>query len=95
MQRTIKELELRGVRLITEAKMKEIATDHVVYLDSHGNDVVLKADTVVLAMGSRPENSLARKLEEEGVNVRVIGDARKCGRIADAIEDGLALACTV
>jgi 2,4-dienoyl-CoA reductase-like NADH-dependent reductase (Old Yellow Enzyme family)/thioredoxin reductase len=91
----LKELELRGVKLITEAKLKEIAADHIAYTDSNGNDVALEANTVVLAMGSRPENSLARKLEESGVNVRVIGDAKKCGRIADAIEDGLALACTV
>lgn len=91
----LKEMELRGVQLITAAKLKEIASDHVVYADSHGNDVVLAADTVVLAMGSRPENSLARKLEEAGVDVRVIGDARQCGRIADALEDGLALACMV
>ncbi|MGO9571241.1 MAG: FAD-dependent oxidoreductase [Desulfomonilaceae bacterium] len=91
----LKELELRGVRLITEAKMKEIAPDRVVYVDSHGNDAVLAADTVVLATGSRPENSLARKLEEAGIELRVIGDAKKCGRIADALEDGLALACMV
>ena len=91
----LKELELRGVKLITEATMKEIAPDHVVYTDAQGNAVVIAADTVVMAMGSRPENSLAHKLEETGVDVRVIGDAKKCGRIADALEDGLALACMV
>lgn len=91
----LKELELRGVKLISEATMTEIEPDRVVYTDSQGNDVVLAADTVVMAMGSRPENSLAQKLQETGVEVRVIGDAKKCGRIADALEDGLALACMV
>ena len=91
----LKELELRGVKLITEATMKEIAPDHVVYTNAQGNAVAIAADTVVMAMGSRPENSLAHKLEETGVDVRVIGDAKKCGRIADALEDGLALACMV
>jgi len=91
----LKELQLRGVELITEAKMKDITPDHVVYTDAQGNDVTLPADSVVLAMGSRPESSLAGKLEEAGFNVRVIGDANKCGRIGNAIDDGFALACEV
>jgi hypothetical protein len=46
-------------------------------------------------MGSRPENALAKKLEESGFKVRVIGDANKCGRIGNAIDDGFALGCEV
>ncbi|MCX5861855.1 MAG: FAD-dependent oxidoreductase [Deltaproteobacteria bacterium] len=91
----LKELEMRGVKLITEAKMKDISTDHIVYTDSKGNDVTLEADSVVLAMGSRPENSLAQLLESSGVAIRVIGDAKKCGRIGEAIDDGFALGCEV
>lgn len=91
----LKELEMRGVTVITEAKMKDIASDHVVYTDIQGNDVTLAADSVVLAMGSRPENSLARSLEGIGVEVKVIGDAKKCGRIGEAIDDGFMLACEV
>jgi 2,4-dienoyl-CoA reductase (NADPH2) len=91
----LKELKMRGVKLITEAKMKDISTDHIVYTDSKGNDVTLEADSVVLAMGSRPENSLAQLLESSGVAIRVIGDAKKCGRIGEAIDDGFALGCEV
>lgn len=91
----MKELELRGVQLITEAKMKDMGNDHVVYTDSQGADVTLPADSVVLAMGVRPENSLARILEGSGVEIRVIGDAKKCGRIGEAIDDGFTLACEV
>ncbi len=72
--------------------MKEISEREVVYTDSEGNDVTLTADSVVLAMGARPENSLAKALENSGVEVRVIGDAAKCGRIGQAIEDGFTLA---
>jgi 2,4-dienoyl-CoA reductase (NADPH2) len=89
----LKELKLRGIDLITNATMKSISESEVVYTDSTGNDVSLTADSVVLAMGARPENSLAEALENSGVDVRVIGDAKKCGRIGHAIEDGFALAC--
>ncbi len=88
----LKELALRGIAAITEAKMKEISEKRIVYTDAEGKDVTLVADSVVLAMGSRPENTLAKELEDCGVEVRVIGDANKCGRIGNAVEDAFALA---
>ncbi len=91
----LKELEMRGVTIVTEAKMKDITTEKVVYTDSTGNDVTIPADSVVLAMGSRPENSLSRKLEQSGAKVHVIGDAKEVGRIGSALDDGFTLACEV
>ncbi len=91
----LKELQLRGVNLITQATMKDISNETVVYTDSKGNDVTVPADTVVLAMGSRPENSLAARLEGQGTDVRVIGDAKKAARVGSAIEAGFNLACEI
>jgi 2,4-dienoyl-CoA reductase (NADPH2) len=91
----MKEVEARGVKLITGAKMKEILPNRVVYTNSAGEDVSLQADTVVLAMGSRPERSLATELEQAGFAVRVIGDSAKVGRIGEAIESGFDLACQI
>jgi 2,4-dienoyl-CoA reductase (NADPH2) len=90
----LKELGMREVNLITGAKMKDIQPGKVVYTDPQGNDVTIPADSVILAMGSRPENSLAKALEAAGVkNVRVIGDANKVGRMGNAIDDGFSLGC--
>jgi len=72
--------------------MKDIRPGEVVYTKADGQDVTLPADTVVLAMGSRSENSLAKALENTGVEVRVIGDAAKPAKISDAIDAGFALA---
>jgi 2,4-dienoyl-CoA reductase (NADPH2) len=91
----MKELRLRGVTVITEATMKDIGPDGIVYTDSLGDDMNLPADTVVLAMGSRPEISLVEKLEPLGLDVRIIGDAKKCARIGHAIEDGFSTASQV
>ncbi|MGA8832680.1 MAG: FAD-dependent oxidoreductase [Desulfomonilaceae bacterium] len=91
----MKELEMRGRKLITQAKMKDIQKNAVVYTDAEGNDVTIKSDSVVLAMGSRPENSLAKVLEDSGFNVTTIGDANRCGKIGDALDDGFALACRI
>lgn len=89
---TLKDVEMRGIEVITEAKMKDLTPGKVVYTDSKGNDVTLPADTVVLAMGSRPVNSLATALEGSGAEVLAVGDAKKVGRIGNAIEDGFTLA---
>lgn len=90
----LKELGMREVNLITGARMKDIQPGKVVYTDLQGNDVTIPADSVILAMGSRPENSLAKALEAAGVkNLRVIGDANKVGRMGNAIDDGFSLGC--
>lgn len=87
----LKELQLRGVEIITQAKMTDIRPGEITYTDSKGEEITIPADSVVLAMGSRPENSLAKKLEDSGAKVVVIGDAKKIGRISNAIDDGFDL----
>ena len=41
-------------------------------------------DVVVLSLGARPVNDLAKAIEGKFENIFVIGDAKKVGRIADA-----------
>ncbi len=91
----MKDLHARGIKLITKAKMKEIQEHCVVYTDENGEDATIPADTVVLAMGARPENALAQELENSGVEIRTIGDAAKVGRMGDAVEAGFKLGCEV
>jgi 2,4-dienoyl-CoA reductase (NADPH2) len=91
----LKELSLRGVQIVTRATMKDIQPGQVVYTNAEGKDVTLPADSVVLAMGSRPDNALAQQLQESGVDLKVIGDSKKIGQVGSAIEDGFTLACEV
>lgn len=91
----MKDLHTRGIQIITGATMKSISEGKVTYTDSQGNEQTLPADTVVLAMGARSENFLAKELETTGVEVKVIGDAAKVGKIGDAVEEGFNLALEV
>ncbi len=91
----LKELQLRNVKLLVNCAMKDINSDSITYTDAKGADVTIPADTVILAMGARPENSLSAKLESAGLNVTAIGDAKKIGRIGDAISEGRRLGCEV
>jgi 2,4-dienoyl-CoA reductase (NADPH2) len=88
----LKDLNERGVQLINGATMKTIEPGKVVYSDATGKDTEIPADTVILAMGARPDSALAKELEASGFNVKTIGDAAKVGRIGDAVESAFTMA---
>lgn len=44
----------------------------------------MDADAVVLSLGARPVNTLAKELEGKVAKLFVVGDAAKVGRIAEA-----------
>lgn len=47
----------------------------------------VRADTVVLALGVRPDPTVAEQFQAAFPDVRVIGDAVRCGRILEATQD--------
>lgn len=54
----------------------------------------LTADTVVLALGTKPDRKLTEEFEAEFDNVVVLGDANHSGRIVEAVYDGFSRATT-
>lgn len=91
----MKDLKTRGVKLVTGATMKRIQPGEVTYTNAEGEDVTIPADTVALAMGSRPYHALADLLAGSGMEVRLLGDAGGIGKIGDAVEQGFKAACEV
>ncbi len=75
-----------GTVFMTKTKLCSIEDDGVIVEDCEtGKQQKLEADHVVLAMGVRPEATLAGKLKELGMdNVYCVGDAEKSGTIAHA-----------
>ncbi len=85
----LEDMEKHHVRILTETTVKEIKEGCVV-LEGACNET-LKADKVVIAVGSKPQNSLAEELIALGCNVKVIGDAAKAGLAGKAIREGFEL----
>lgn len=83
----IKDLNRMGVGQYTNARIIS-STDHSVSVccTEEGQDriVELPCDTIVLAVGSIPENALYESLTSAGLPAHVIGDACKVGRVLDA-----------
>lgn len=82
----IKNLNTHGAKFLTSHKLMKITETSVELLNLKTNEpVTITADKVVLSLGIKPNNSLVQELEKHFSIVKVIGDAEKPGRIAEAV----------
>ena len=81
-------LEEQRVNMITSAKVTAIGENGLTY-EKDGQSVELKdIDTVVLAVGARPCNTLAAELEDVVPQVLTIGDASAVRNALEAVREG-------
>lgn len=76
----------RKIKIAAPAKVKKITSDGVVY-EKDGKDEVVSCDTVILAAGFKPNNSLAEEIEGKVKSLTVIGDAAAPRKILTAIHE--------
>lgn len=74
------------VETLKKTKVVSIMKDGVI-LDRPEGQMLIPADTVVLAVGSCANNSLYQELQKNIDNLSIIGDASKPRRILDAIRE--------
>lgn len=77
-----------GVKLLTECRVEKITADEVVYKAKDGKKAAVKADTVVLAIGDKPDSSLYDSLKDEVKEIYNIGDSNGGGIIPNAVYEG-------
>ena len=82
-------LEKEKVKIYVNTTVKEIL-DNGVLVSRDGREEIIPADTIILAVGSNPENKLATQLEGKPYKVMVIGDAVQVRRVLEAVEEGFA-----
>ncbi len=83
------DLEKNKVTVYTGTKLEAINEKGVVLSGKYEGQ--MDADTVVLSMGSRPNNIFAEDLKAAGYDVRVVGDAAEVGLAHKAIDAGFFL----
>jgi len=81
------DLSRYNVEVMKKAKVLEIKEKAVV-LETPDGSKELPADTVILAVGSVSYNPLEKEFEGSGLEVKVVGDAKKIGTAFDAIHSG-------
>lgn len=84
----LQRLEEKGVKLMPGVQYQQIDRRGLTVTNKKGESQLVRADTVVLAAGSRPADKLSQELKGKVPSVYVIGDALKPGKIVDAVADG-------
>lgn len=78
----------KGIQIICDAKVEKVSNDTIQYSKNGVDYEITDADTLVLAMGYRPNVTLQEQLADAGVAYTVLGDCNKLGNIKDAISEG-------
>lgn len=87
----LKQMRTMGINTMTETMVKEITANGVKV--QHGSEeMLINADTVVLATGSTPNTELYNELKQMFSEVHLIGDAVSPAKVADAIHQGFLVA---
>ena len=81
-------LKGNGVKLVAESRVEKITATEVVYKSKNGKTSFVKADTVVVAIGNRPDTSLYDSLKDEVKEIYNIGDSNGGGIIPNAVYEG-------
>ena len=86
----IKHLKTMGVGIHMNTSVKEITADGIRVI-KEGREELIKADTVVIAIGSKSEQALYEELKKNLDNVILLGDAVQPGKVMDAIHSAFTI----
>ena len=85
----LESLREHKVKALTSTELVSVEPDgHVTVKDAYGSQRELPPyDTLVLALGYRPSNTLCAELSLAGVPFTAIGDCRRVGKVLDAMHE--------
>ena len=79
-----------GVTIRTDCKVRSLNRGRVTVLDGQGNATETEPfDSVVLALGSRADQTLKKELDEADIRCTAIGDCVHAGKILQATSDAM------
>jgi len=84
----LKRLEKLGIKTMLKTKVLKIQPDGVLVHTHEQGKRHLPSDTIVLCLGSKPDESFGYKLKFAISNVQIIGDAKDARRVTDAVVEG-------
>jgi 2,4-dienoyl-CoA reductase-like NADH-dependent reductase (Old Yellow Enzyme family)/thioredoxin reductase len=80
----LERLRAKRVRILTNAEVKEILDDGVVFVRNGQEESIRGVEHVVLAMGAMPLDNLSEAIKDKVAEVHVIGDAKEPRRVLEA-----------
>lgn len=86
----LQDLARLSVRTMNHTTAKEITTSGVI-VERAGKEMLLQADTVVMAAGAKPANALYEKLRDQVKEIYLVGDAKSPRKALQAVAEGFAV----
>jgi NADPH-dependent 2,4-dienoyl-CoA reductase/sulfur reductase-like enzyme len=87
--------EHKNCKAILEVRCNGITEGGVTYIDADGNEQSIKAGSVVLALGMKPQPDLAYAFRDATRELLVAGDCKKPWDVQTAIHSAFAAASTI
>jgi 2,4-dienoyl-CoA reductase-like NADH-dependent reductase (Old Yellow Enzyme family)/thioredoxin reductase len=78
-------LKQKGVTILTSTRVLELGKDYAMVEDASGVKRLNGFDTIVLALGSTPNDRLYRSLKDKVPELYLIGDAVEAREVVDAV----------
>jgi 2-enoate reductase len=91
-QQLVKMVADSGVKVFTHCEVKRVTDQGVVIEDKKGKETNIKTDTIVIAMGFKPNSGLYETLKRELAEVYAIGDCIQPRLIKNAVWEAYRLA---
>ncbi len=89
----MRRLEHLPVTVMTSTRVEAIGPDGIDLRTDDGERTTLPpVDTIIVSVGTRPDDGLAGELRRRGVEVHVVGDAGHPGQVIGAVESAWELA---
>lgn len=85
----LQDIKRFGVQTHVASRVLEIIPEGIC-IEKDGERMLIVADTVVMAVGTRSSSALKEVLRKRGIVCQVVGDAEKPGMIIDAVHRGFA-----
>jgi 2-enoate reductase len=83
----VKELTDGGAVIIPGARVTALGPGRVTYVKDGGEETA-EVETVVVAVGGQPLDGLYQALQDQVMDLHVIGDARTPRKIMEAVREG-------
>ncbi len=90
----LQDLARLGVKTMTNTRAKEITAAGVI-VEREGDEMLIPGDTVAVAAGAKPVNSLYERIKSQVQEVYLIGDAKTPRKALEAVAEGLEVGRTV
>ena len=89
------ELRKNGTQILCGAAGQKVTQQGLIVRDADGSEKLIEADSIICAVGYKANQDLFDELNGSAPIVHRIGDARKAGKVTNAVSDGYYMALDV